>query len=453
MQKWFEKTGGESHPSGYNFLGPRTLFVLRNIGPDGDFYEKVMTRAGLPLIGKYPYDTPVNFIDQAAFDHDRVFSNIDATEDEVREADEAFIAAINKEDLAPDVYELATQQVAGGLIRLKTVAEDFGLVRKGLFSKAAQVNFTREVLGRNETLPDDLDHASFWGIVIDTFLRGTKWLKDEAIEAGVTVGTGIGVTLASRLAQRRRVPVVGAFVASLARKLARNTGPVELIRSAEASIRLASDFVIQGWFDKWGISGEMLQYAARYGIRNVILAMVDKLPDWIAASMKSDEWQDMNTVTEADIERVMKRQFDPDRRPDLDATISDLSGLRDAMRNIAGQTPAERINNVLSILRIIRDVNPTRENKLNAIRTALSEADIFKKIRLLRGSSTIQVIRSILREKVSSKIANELVDKFKDQLLLPGENEPRLRTRLVGMNFIGLISQARMLQEFKDLLQ
>ena len=471
MKKWFERTGGEKHLSGYNFLGPKTLFALRNIGGDGDFYKYIMERAGLEPVGSYPYNEPINDLDRAAFEHDRVFSDLNATVEQVREADIAFIE--KAKNIEPGIMQYIELQLAGGpafstnryaqeqlaanSIRLKVAAEDAGLVREGLFSQAAQREFVKAVYGRNETLPKDIDHASFWGWVVDSYFRGTKWLKEEAKEAGLTTGVSVGITLASRLAQRRRIPYVGSAIDRLinfmARRLTQNPNPEEFIRGAESILETISEQVVQSWFDDWGNVGELAQIAGRYGVREVVMALIDKLPDWIALNIKSEDWVNRGAITEEDIKETMRRR-PPDgvRRGDL--SISETAIFRDAMRDIANQTPAQRIRNVLTILRTIRDSDPTLTSKLSGIRKALDDGKVFYKINILRGTTTMQVIRSILRERVPPTIVQMLKNLFKDAFqLYDGENDRRFLVRLGGMTYAGLISQMAMLREFSDLLK
>lgn len=454
MIKWFNQTGGEFHVTGYNFLGPRTLFALRNIGDNGDYYKTVMTDAGLEPVGTYPYDKPIDYIDEAAFEHDRVYSNKDATADEIREADNAFIIAVKSVKLPPKSLEIALAQIAGYAIRLKTLAEDAFVISPGVFSESAKRNFTRMVYGRNESLPEDINHATFWGLVVSAFFRGIGWLRDQSLEAGLTTGSSIGITLIGRLARRKKDSDFGRFIFSLARKLGNNAEPSELIRSAEQMIETASEQLIQSWFEEWNIgiqgSGELMQFITRYGIREYLIALVNKLPDWIAVSLKSDDWLDRNAVTEDDIQRVMKRQMDEGRRPGIDITTTEVRDLSNAMRDIPNQTQAERIKNVLSILRVIRDVNPVLPSKVNAIRKALEDGKVFDKIRILKGYTTMQVIRSILREKIPQSATRVLIRDFWTALSIRGETTGEFKSRLEGMTYIDLISQYATLREFAD---
>ena len=140
QNSWFERyvdSRAEHHFSGfytsYNFLGPNTEFEARMIG--SDFYEMIMTRAGLQLVGTKPYDKPINAIDACAMRHDAVFSKLDVNIAEAEEADKKFIECVWASNIeGPEDWFV--KYLAWSIISTKRIAESVGILRRGSFSRA-----------------------------------------------------------------------------------------------------------------------------------------------------------------------------------------------------------------------------------------------------------------------------------------------------------------------------
>ena len=140
QNSWFERyvdSRAEHHFSGfytsYNFLGPNTEFEARMIG--SDFYEMIMTRAGLQLVGTKPYDKPINAIDACAMRHDAVFSKLDVNIAEAEEADKKFIECVWASNLeGPEDWFV--KYLAWSIISTKRIAESVGILPRGSFSRA-----------------------------------------------------------------------------------------------------------------------------------------------------------------------------------------------------------------------------------------------------------------------------------------------------------------------------
>lgn len=133
-----QMNGREQHPKGYNYLGANTEFEARQIGENGDFYRQMMINAGLPPVGTYPFNKPINAVDECAFEHDRVFTSESTTVAEARAADRKFLRCLSDAKMNQSLRALAMNQVADMAIRFKLIGEDMGVIPKGSYSSAEQ---------------------------------------------------------------------------------------------------------------------------------------------------------------------------------------------------------------------------------------------------------------------------------------------------------------------------
>jgi hypothetical protein len=128
------KRGKERHLSKqYSFCGPGTKLQNRLKGT----YEKNMKKYKKPLVGKAPYNKPLNILDAACKRHDIAFSKPDLSAKQVREADRALIAAaksIQNNTRNPRPLRKDARKVRYG-IRGKVLLEDVGILRKGSFAQ------------------------------------------------------------------------------------------------------------------------------------------------------------------------------------------------------------------------------------------------------------------------------------------------------------------------------
>lgn len=131
-----ELKGTERHLKGYNYCGPQTKLKLRASGK----YEQMMRGAGKKLVGKAPYNKPVNALDAACKRHDYAFSKKGLPASQVRKADNDLIKAarsIRNNIGAPKQLRKDARKVQYG-IRGKVLAEDVGILRKGSFSQGGE---------------------------------------------------------------------------------------------------------------------------------------------------------------------------------------------------------------------------------------------------------------------------------------------------------------------------
>ena len=131
-----ELKGTERHLKGYNFCGPKTKLKLRATGQ----YEKMMKQAKKKLVGKAPYNKPVNALDAACKRHDYAFSKKNASSAFVRKADNDLIKtarSLRNNINAPKKLRSDARKVQFGIAG-KTKLEDLGVLRKGSFSSGGE---------------------------------------------------------------------------------------------------------------------------------------------------------------------------------------------------------------------------------------------------------------------------------------------------------------------------
>lgn len=460
MRKWFEKTGGERHPKGYNFCGPKTLFALRNMGEDGNYYEYVMRTAGLEPVGTWPYNKPINPLDACAFDHDRVFSDRSATVDEVRKADEQFVQCVKNIKPSMNVYEMATQQIAMMAIKLKMKGEDAGFLKKGLFSDAAQRHIYETLKLFNSTLVEEdvPDQTSFYGLLLGIFTNMADWLKTAGLGTAASVSTTLLVRVSKRRGEiMRSLPdVVQRFIRRIGNLLTQNVGTGNLNTLLEQAVGMFTDDQIRAVLGQMGIVRGASGLAGA-GARTLILRILDDYINWIPDSIRSDEWRARNIISEDEIQELIRDPIDPRgiTRTSAALTFAEFDVFRTALQGIESMNRSEKAKNVLKILMALKKANTDyqAEDIYSFIKVSLTDEDIYRKINILaRGPTiTLQTLRGLLNVRISPQVLNDFADRFRQ--MYPGESQRQFLGRVGEWTYIDLISQARMLQNFADLFK
>jgi len=150
----------------YNYCGAGTLYHLKKSGK----YEMMMDEAGKKKIGKPPYKTPRNALDNACEKHDKVYADKEAELDEVRNADIVLKkSALQIAKKSKNIGEKVRAGMVAGAMFGKTKLEDAGAMKKGSYSSASEI--------RKKYLGGEVDTFRSGGIIAPRKTTQIRTLK------------------------------------------------------------------------------------------------------------------------------------------------------------------------------------------------------------------------------------------------------------------------------------
>ena len=160
----------------YNYCGAGTLYHLKKSGK----YESMMNEAGKKKIGKAPYGVPRNNLDNACMKHDKVYADDEADLDEVRNADNQLKReALQIMKRSKNIGEKIRAGIVAGSMAGKAKLEDFGLIKKGSFSSAAEL--------RKNINTEEIDKFKDGGKVINRkkYYKGLTLKQEQNLNEGL----------------------------------------------------------------------------------------------------------------------------------------------------------------------------------------------------------------------------------------------------------------------------
>ena len=473
----------EVHPPYMNFLGPHTEFEARMIGKNGDFYKTMMEHAGLNPRGTYPYDKPYNEVDRCAMEHDRVFTSTTTTKEEARAADDMFRECLKKVK-SVGVYSMGLKQLANAAIATKTTAEDLGVIPKASFSSAAGIS-DEENQVRNQSLK-----------MVNSTISGTQPIQDEdkaedaedklnffflTLEYFFRVGLNTFPQMATTMLFRKakntnydisaRLPTaMGNLFLKIASKMRRNT-PVQMIT---AGLLGTSEFILSEFAQELFPISDLFtdraaEMAVRFGANKAMLYLIDNYFTWFSNSVRSDEWKLRNTIDVDELNDIYGQQTtyrqEMQARADVDFTDTyglsinndDLKIVRKAMRNIANQTPRQKLRHISKILSTLRNIALSKPGLLQIIRAILRNPDpnMYLELQRLGENYSLSNIKSILSRQMSlSDVQMIMGSSARQDLRLPRqfglESDSDMRLRLLNTNYLEFFNSMSLLQRFDD---
>ena len=148
-----------------------------------------------------------------------------------------------------------------------------------------------------------------------------------------------------------------------------------------------------------------------------MLYLIDNYFTWFSNSVRSDEWKLRNTIDVDELNDIYGQQTtyrqEMQVRANVDFTDAyglsinndDLKIIRKAMRNIANQTPRQKLRHISKILSTLRNIALSKPGLLQIIRAILRNPDpnMYLELQRLGENYSLSNIKSILSR---SKLLN-----------------------------------------------